>query len=185
MTDKIHSGTRFGTFFIKAFNSPVVSVVLLAVLAGTGPANAHDKATGVVKQRMDAMGMLAGSMKAIAGQVKSPSPDPDAISVAAQALRDHAGDAMLEGFPEGSLQDPTEARPKIWKEWERFSELAERLALQGQGLILAAANPPSGAAPESSTPHDLESYATLPVDELFLLTAKTCSACHQDYRVKK
>ncbi|GGA06644.1 c-type cytochrome [Neptunicoccus cionae] len=185
MKHKTLTGTLTFSHFAKMLLTPIKGAILLALLATTVPAHAHDKATGVVKQRMDGMGMLAGSMKAIAKQVKSPSPDPDAIAVAAQALRDHAGAAMLEGFPEGSIEAPSEARPEIWQDWERFSKLADRLTLQGEGLVLAAANPPSGETPATKTPHDLETYAALPVDELFMLTAKTCSACHQDYRLKK
>ncbi len=184
MKRRKYQGARPFSQTTKAAQSRLAGAVLMALLTAAIPAQAHDKATGVVKERMDGMVMLAGSMKAIARQVKSKNPDPDAIAVAAQALRDHAGAAMLEGFPEDSIDGPSEARPEIWQDWARFSELAERLALQGEGLILAAANPPSGQTP-AAVPHNLKSYAVLPVDELFTLTAKTCAACHQDFRLKK
>lgn len=163
----------------------IFRLAALLLLTSTLGAHAHDKATGVVKQRMDSMGILAQSMKSIAGQLKSPAPDPDAIQAAAHALRNHAARNLTKDFPEGSLDRPTEARPEIWQDWDRFTALADRLDLQAQGLALAAGNPPSGLPPAAQSLRALEDFATMAPDEVFTLIGKTCRSCHKAFRAKK
>ena len=163
----------------------IFRLAALLLLSSTLGAQAHDKATGVVKQRMDAMGVLADSMKAVAGQLKSPSPDPAAIQAAAQALRAHAAGNLTKDFPEGSLAPPTEARPEIWQDWDRFTALAKRLDLQAQGLALAAGNPPSNTPPKAQKSRSLEDFATMPPNAVFTLIGQTCGTCHKAFRAKK
>lgn len=163
----------------------IFRLAALLLLSGTLGAQAHDKATGVVKQRMDAMGVLADSMKSIAGQLKSPSPDAAAIQAAATALRDHAAGNLTKDFPEGSLAPPTEARPEIWQDWDRFTTLANQLDLQAQGLALAAGNPRSDTPPEAQKTRSLEDFAAMPPNTVFTLIGQTCGTCHKSFRAKK
>lgn len=163
----------------------IFRLATLLLLSATLGAQAHDKAIGVVKQRMDAMGVLADSMKSIAGQLKSPSPDPAAIQAAATALRAHAAGNLTKDFPEGSLSPPTEARAEIWQDWDRFTALANRLDLQAQGLALAAGNPLSGTALKTQKKRSLKELAQMPPNAVFTLIGQTCGTCHKTFRTKK
>ena len=70
--------------------------------------------------------------------------DADAVSEAAGIIRSHAGDALTDLFPEGSLNHPSEAKPDIWTDWSEFEALATRLADVATGLEMAAGNGLSG-----------------------------------------
>ncbi len=102
---------------------------------------AHGGATGIVKERMDAMGVMSKAVKAMTEMMRGKTEyDPDAIRQGAQIIKSHAGEAMTKLFPEGSMHKPTEARPEIWTDWDRFKELADLLLTFADGLEKAADN---------------------------------------------
>lgn len=122
---------------------------------------AHEGATGVVKERMEAMKTIGAAMKRIAAMLRGLQDyDAAAVAEAARAIEAHGGDAMTALFPEGSAHEPSEARPVIWKDWEQFKALAQDLAVYSRALAAAAGNErgtmegqhlralPPGAVPE-------------------------------------
>ncbi len=144
---------------------------LLAVLLAA-PIDAgwtHKGATGVVKQRMDAMSDVGRRMKAVAQMIKGRT-DYDAAKVRtdATAIATHA-DGIAELFPEGSDKSPSEASPEIWRDWPRFVELANALKIEAKGLADAA-------APESSVTDIAPQFKAL---------GRQCADCHKSFRVKK
>ena len=121
---------------------------------------------------MDQMGSIAKSMKAMGAMFKGTAPY-DAKTVA-ELSRDSAalgGERLLATFPEGSLQHPSDARPLIWSDWDRFAALAGRMKIAAAALAEGAGNERDATA------------ATSP-DALFQELAGTCKACHQDFRMK-
>ncbi len=118
-------------FWITAF---IASSVGLAALA-------HSGATGVVKERMDAMGEMGDEMKRLAPMMRGQTEyDPDVVRSAADTMIGHAGTQMTELFPEGSNGMPSEALDAIWEDWEEFAALAEALRTSAEGMKLAADN---------------------------------------------
>lgn len=116
----------------------ISAAVLSALSAG---ALAHSGATGIVKQRMDAMSDMGRVVKSLSVMMRGEAPyDADAISEGAVIIKSHAGDAMTSLFPEGSLKKPSVAKPEIWTDWSEFQALAIRLADLADGLELAAGN---------------------------------------------
>ena len=108
----------------------------------------HDKATGIVKERLESMGVLGTTMKSILAETQSKTPNAEILKQAAHTIQDHAGAAMTKRFPEGSLDRPSEAKQEIWQDWTQFESLALQLDLHAKGLVLAAANPPTGKPAE-------------------------------------
>lgn len=117
-------------------------VISAALLAATGlAALAHSGATGVMKERMDAMGEMGDEMKLLAPMMRGQTDyDPDVVRSAADTMIGHAGTQMTELFPEGSNQMPSEALDAIWEDWEEFAALAEALRTSAEGMKLAADN---------------------------------------------
>ncbi len=112
----------------------VASSVGLAALA-------HSGATGVMKERMDAMGEMGDEMKRLAPMMRGQTEyDPDVVRSAADTMIGHAGTQMTELFPEGSNGEPSEALDTIWEDWEEFAALAEALRTSAEGMKLAADN---------------------------------------------
>ena len=144
-------------------------LILAGVLLAASAALAHEGATGIVKQRMEAMKDIAASMKVVGTMVKGETAfDRDAVGEAARTIKGHA-EAMPAQFPDGSTQHPSEALPAIWRDWDAFTAIAARLAEHAGALADEA------AAAES-------------IDALkarFGEVAQTCKACHQDFRVKQ
>lgn len=102
---------------------------------------AHGGATGIVKERMDAMGAMSDVMKALTPMMRGEIEyDADAVRKGAAQIGDHAGATMTKLFPEGSGGEPSEARDEIWERWDEFQEVAERLELLASGLEQAAGN---------------------------------------------
>lgn len=159
------------------------SFVVVFGIAST--AYAHEGATGIVKDRMDGMKVLSKAMKAIATETQSFAPNAQAIKEAAQAMQDHAGDAMTNRFPKGSMDHPSEASEAIWEDWDRFAFLAQQLDLKANGLALAADNPITGNAVDFASTPTLAEFGAMGPDEVFSFLGKNCKDCHRDFRIKK
>jgi cytochrome c556 len=144
-------------------------LAIFALLAAAGAAFAHGGATGIVKERMDAMSEIGDQMKLVGGMIKGGTYDAAQVSAAGGTIASHAGSALVELFPEGSLQAPTEASPAIWTDWATFQASASELeeaALALEGLA------DKGAGRAEIAP----AFRTL---------AETCKTCHQSFRIKK
>jgi len=142
---------------------------LVAGLIGAGAAYAHGGATGIVKERMDAMSGIGDNMKSVGGMLKSGSYDANVAIDAGDAIAGHAGEALTKLFPEGSLEAPSEASPAIWTDWPKFQAYADDLQAAALALKTLAAD---GADPKA-------------VAGAFGELAATCKACHEAFRIKK
>lgn len=162
-------------------------------------AYAHNGATGIVKERMDAMSVMGDAVKEIAPMMRGEVIyDAEAVRAASQSFIDHAGSAMTDLFPEGTGGMPSAAKDTVWTDADEFAELAERLGEYGEGLALASDNPPAmGAAAMSDMmgadtdtmmgaepAMDAIDFASMPVDAAFEMVSQTCSACHSKYRME-
>lgn len=144
-----------------------------ALLAGAMAASGHGGATGIVGERMMGMMMLSEQVKLLGPIAERPTTgDIWTLTMASEMIAMHAGPAMTELFPEGSLDAPSEARPEIWERWQEFAGYATRLGDLGQELAVSAAaldapaqvTPPSDikvAAPPELSEWDRMDYAWL------------------------
>lgn len=138
----------------------------VALMIAAGAAIAHEGATGVVKERMDGMKVMAGAAKALGAVRAGVIPfTPDLARRAASDLRTSAI-AAKDQFPEGSLVHPSEAAPAIWTAKEDFDEILRQL--------IAAADKLEAAAED-------ERAAMIAADAI----GQTCKDCHKTYREKK
>ena len=122
----------------------------------------HEGAEGVVKERMDRFKENKKAMKAIKGNLAG---DTVIIAQKASEIEAWAKD-MVNFFPEGSTQPPSEALPAIWKEFDRFTDLAranEKAAANLKNLSLSGAD--RGA-----------------LSSAFRSLGTTCKDCHNDYK---
>ena len=113
----------------------------LAALITTAVALAHGGATGIVKERMDAMGVMGDSVKTLSAMMRGETKyDEAVVRKEAARIKAHGGKAMTGLFPEGTDGAPSEAKPEIWSNWDEFETLAKRLEVLATGLDAAAAN---------------------------------------------
>lgn len=144
---------------------------------------AHGGATGIVKERMDSMTEMGKILKSLTGYMRGQVPyDAAAVSTAALALQSHAGTALTDRFPHGSISSASEARDTIWSDPDGFSAIAMELEDLAAALALAA---PAGIKHRVA-----DDSATIPLPEmspnvLFQKIGKTCQSCHADFRLKK
>lgn len=179
-------------------SSSRAAVFLLCLCAAIPFATtAHEGAQGIVKERMMAMEGIGTAMKEIKAMLRGEKAY-DARSLAAQArrIRDHSGTALTRLFPEGSLHGPSEASPSIWQRWELFETLAQDLGASAERLALAAERAGSPARPESASGKGSKQLAMAPENgtgspgtalpmAAFATLAKSCAACHREFRIKK
>lgn len=127
---------------------------------------AHGGATGIVKQRMDGMVVLAQTMKSLKA-IMSEQQDFSAATVAqlAQRVQAHAGDNMTKQFPEGSNPMVSEASDAIWTDWAEFEA--------------------SAAALEQAAADLGESQSLATSQAAFDRLGQVCVDCHADFRIKK
>ena len=117
------------------------STIAAAVALATVTAFAHGGATGIVKERMDLMGDLGKNMKSLKSMMSGESAyDAGQVRAVSLAIAGHGGANMTKLFPEGSDHKPTEALPSVWKDWDRFSDLADKLESYAKALEQAAGN---------------------------------------------
>ena len=159
--------------------------IIFTTFALATAAFAHSDATGIVKERMDGMTVLSKSMETVIAETQSSTPDVNAIKEAARAMQTHAGAALTDRFPQGSMDHPSEATEAIWQDWDRFTFLAQQLELKTKGLELAAGNPITNKPVQSRDNFMLMDFATMGPDEVFSLIGQNCKACHTEFRVHK
>ncbi|MCJ8337264.1 MAG: cytochrome c [Pseudomonadales bacterium] len=168
------------------------------------PAQAHNGATGIIKERMDLMDKLKVAMKSLATIYRGDQAyDAQQVREAATIIEQHSAATMARLFPEGSLQQPSTAKANIWQQWDDFSHLAERQKLISQGLFSAADNIPQQQnnqlsnmmgtpSPSMTSSSQLmgvaedttENYATMPSNLVFKQLTDNCSSCHSRFRAK-
>ncbi len=167
-------------------------VAALVLVLASATANAHRNATGIVKQRMDAMTSIAGAMKALRAMMRGKQPyDVERVRLHSRTVAAHGGERMTVLFPEGSMQHPTRAKPAIWRDWDRFSAMARELAKYADALAAAASNERlsargGGGAGAGLTPLRTGSgdLAAMAPDAVFKRLQQTCSDCHRAFREK-
>lgn len=159
---------------------------------------AHGGATGIVKERMDGMGAMKEAIKVLTPMMRGQTTyDADVVRQQASQIGDHAGEALIRLFPEGSGGAPSEAKDTVWLNWQEFAVLAERLQETAEGLASAADNGlmMSGAMGQASDmigsgtmmggTAELMDLAEMPADGVFTMLGQVCSACHTRFRVEK
>lgn len=110
-----------------------------ALLVSAMAAFGHGGATGIVGERMMGMMMLSEQVKVLAPIADNPGPqNVGKVREAAAMIEMHAGAAMTDLFPEGSIDGPSEAKPAIWQRWEEFAGYSNRLGDLGRELDNAA-----------------------------------------------
>lgn len=129
---------------------------------------AHEGATGVVKERMRMMKSMAEGTKGMADMLKGKTSIEAAwIAGQAEAIA-HDAAKLVDLFPEGSLKHPSEALPEVWQDNKRFVALSAQLASTAKSLG------------EEARKGDISRIASA-----FSKVAKTCKSCHSDFRKKK
>jgi cytochrome c556 len=141
---------------------------LIVGVAVTARANAlaHEGATGIVKERMDAMTESGKAMKAATESIRA---NRDLASIKDRALAISATAARIAAlFPPGSDQKPTDAKPEIWSHWDDFTARAGELKDESAKLAVAVDTGDPGL-----------------IGAQFRVVGKVCAGCHDLYRVKR
>ena len=152
-------------------NSKTLTIATASVAITLGAAFAHGGATGIVKERMDGMMAMGKALNVVADMFKGISPyTPAKVAESADIVRSHALE-MKQLFPDTKASREgkgTEALPVVWQNLEDFMTLADQLGHNADQLKLAS-----------------QSGEQQGVRAAFSKLAKTCSACHRDYRKPK
>ena len=170
-----------------------VTILLAATIALTlqlpsSGVLAHRNATGIVKQRMDAMESMGGAMKALRAMLRGKQTyDAERVKAHARIIAGHGDDKLTTLFPKGSLDFPTRAIPAIWVDWDRFSAMARQLTDYAGALAASASNErgAGGAAPAATGEPTPEELAAMPPDAVFARLQENCSGCHRLFRKRK
>ena len=144
----------------------ILLLTLPVAMVGVRFVWAHEGATGITKQRMDAMESMARAIKAIRRSLEG-NRDSAAIQIEAGRIREMAV-RIPEWFPPGSDAKPTDALPAVWQRWTDFQARATQLEQESIKLVAVAA---SG---------DIKN-----ITAQLRVVGQTCSACHADYRQKQ
>jgi len=176
---------------MNSISQPIRYLSISLLLACAGLAWAHGGATGIVKERMDAMSSLSESVKKLTPIMRGRT-DYNAVTVQQEAekIAKLGGSHLTEMFPEGSLTDSSEAKPAIWQQWSKFATYADELTLLADGLAAAAVNSKArqdGVAATGGSKQTLtvEQLAKMPTADVFRLVTKSCAGCHKAFRSKK
>ena len=142
----------------------IAAAFALATLTALRGVTAHEGATGLVKERMDAMEAMAKAMKTITQRVKA-NRDLGSIKGDARAIQELAG-KITSLFPPGSTQHPSGAKPAIWQKWSDFDAKAGALAAESDKLAKTDARDAKSVAAQVR------------------VVSQVCSGCHELYRAK-
>lgn len=143
-------------------------VLFAAAVTLAAPAFAQfAKPEDAVKYRQSAMALMGNHMGRINAQLKSGSPNVQAIQSSA-ALIETLSKLPYEAFTPGSdMVSNTRAKPEIWKDTAKFNDLRDKM--QGEVVKLAATAKGGDAKA---------------IQAQFGTVAQACKACHDDFQSK-
>ena len=154
----------------QAKTSTGACCALLLIVAGA--VYGHSGATGVVKERMEAMKSMSDLSKLIGDMFKEKVEfDRGVIADAAELFIEH-GTKMNSLFPdteESRTGSQTEALPQVWSDSDRFLKSVNEFVELSKSLKAVA---------ETSEDVDV-------LRKSFFRTAKSCSGCHKRFRKPK
>ena len=156
----------------------------------------------VVAERQASMKAMADAAKTISGIFDGKlAYDSAAFKAAAETIRRRSGKAMVDGFPAGSLGDPSAAKAEIEQSREEFNALAGHLESLAAALSSAADDAPDGIteamrmAPGMAMGSSLlgkraggaaeAAPSKMPAEHLFHLILQDCTNCHAKFREKR
>ncbi len=137
-------------------------------LLGAGAVYAHSGATGIVKERMDAMKDIGKTMKSLGAMAKGEAAfNADTLKAAASSIKGHAGniDRLFPDTKKSRKSHVTEAAPAIWEQKPEFIALANKMAEAAGGLETISSRSELGGQMKA--------------------LAATCKGCHEKFRIKK
>jgi len=143
---------------------PYLILLILSVFFPAWLGVAHQGATGIVKQRMDAFKTSQKQLKSIVAAARVE--DYGIIENLAKSLAEWGG-KMPEYFPAGSDSAPSEAAPAIWSDFSGFSRAAESYTQSAEELISA------------SIEGDKEAVVAA-----IRQVGQSCKSCHATYRLE-
>lgn len=169
------------------------SWLLLSALAFSvaSVAIAHEKATGVVKERMEKMERFEELVERIFAMLHGElSYDPEAVRRAGLEIQEGAGKHMTALFPKGSNEAPSEAKDAIWLDFESFEHLSLMLESWSGELAAQAETPPVGNLPKKwenaeMGPAMMQGGGMMRQSGSVFAAwhvAATCNACHAEFR---
>jgi cytochrome c556 len=142
-------------------------VAICMVLLAPAALLAEKGAAGLVKERMDLMETQKDAMKVIGAMAKGEAPfDSAKAGAAATEIKSTAAE-IVDLFPEGTVGPPSEAKPEIWTQWDKFTADAEALETAATALETALAD----ESPEWKAK--------------FKGVIDSCKACHKTFRAEK
>lgn len=155
---------------IKLYAVGTLTVALLINTTLTpSQVQAHGGATGIVKERMDAMTAMGDAMEIMGDMVKGKRQlNVEAFVEGAEIISKHSAE-ITELFPKGSGGGKSEALPNLWQEWDQFEAIAKRAQREADQLNRLAVS--------GNNNRDLKMQ--------FIKLGKSCKSCHTDYRKKK
>ena len=92
--------------------------------------------------------------------------DSEKMSRLAKNIASKGGGQITKLFPNGSLNEPTEALPSIWQNWAKFKAVSGQLEIAANELMAASGDQFDAMGP-------------------FQKLTQTCGACHRTFRQKK
>lgn len=104
--------------------------VLLTCLSFS--ALAHEGATGVIKERMDAFKQAKDDMRTLRSAIQGN--DTATVERLTQRMLSTA-QAIPARFPEGSNQAPSEALDDVWTDWAGFMNATEQFESASEALL--------------------------------------------------
>lgn len=144
-------------------------VLLLTVQTSV---HAHGGATGIVKERMDAMSEMGDRSKALNAMVRGrTAEDADVVRRAASLYVSEAA-RMLDWFPDTDASraaSVTDALPAIWENWPKFVEEAADFQSRAEHF-----------AQSLETAADSSEW-----QDAFRAVGRSCRSCHKAFRKKK
>jgi len=149
---------------MRALICGTIGIAIVGTLTAVST-SAHEHATGVVKERMDAMESMAKAMKAITRRIRD-NRDAERVKADARSIHALAG-TMTSLFPPKSNQHPSEARGSIWQDWSDFEAKAKSLAAESEKLANTEARDAKSLAAQARA------------------VSQACGQCHEKYRLKQ
>ena len=143
-------------------------LALCFALLGAGAVFAHSGATGIVKERMDAMKAIDKTMKELGATAKGEAAFSAAkMKAASTTIQEHAGncDRLFPDTKKSRKSHVTEAAPAIWEQKPEFLALAKKMADAAGGLETIGSPSELGGQMKA--------------------LAATCKGCHEKFRIKK